>query len=134
MCRNQSEGRPVALAPRPCGKLVATPLPPPPVNREGELVMTSQRHRTQESNLEDAFAKLAAAVKEAAVIPKVRACVWGVEGGWQAVPVAAPQRPSPAAGADHAHRTQRAFESGVPGRQAPPRGCQGAQADAQQWR
>ena len=45
---------------------------PRAVNREGELVITSQRLRTQEGNLEDAFAKLEAAVREAASIPKVR--------------------------------------------------------------
>ena len=42
------------------------------VTKEGELVITSQRHRTQESNLEDAFAKLTRMVAAAAVVPKLR--------------------------------------------------------------
>jgi protein subunit release factor B len=46
---------------------------PNAVTREGELVVTSQRHRTQEANLEDAFAKLRDMVAEAAQVPKVRA-------------------------------------------------------------
>ena len=45
---------------------------PNSVNKEGELVITSQRHRTQEGNLEDAFGKLTEMVAEAAQIPKVR--------------------------------------------------------------
>jgi peptidyl-tRNA hydrolase ICT1 len=42
------------------------------INNAGELVITSQKLRTQEGNLEDAFFKLQEAVKEAASIPKVR--------------------------------------------------------------
>lgn len=45
---------------------------PNSVTRDGELVITSQRHRTQEGNLEDAFEKLHAMVVEAAQIPKER--------------------------------------------------------------
>jgi peptidyl-tRNA hydrolase ICT1 len=42
------------------------------VNAAGQLVVTSQRHRTQEANLEDAFGKLRAMVAEAAEVPRVR--------------------------------------------------------------
>jgi peptidyl-tRNA hydrolase ICT1 len=48
------------------------------INNDGELVITSQRLRTQEGNLEDAFAKLHEVVKEAASIPKVRAMRTGL--------------------------------------------------------
>lgn len=42
------------------------------VTKEGEIVVTSQRTRSQESNLEDAIAKLEEMVTEAAAIPAVR--------------------------------------------------------------
>lgn len=42
------------------------------INNAGELVVTSQRHRTQEANLEDAFVKLTALVRKAAKVPIVR--------------------------------------------------------------
>ena len=42
------------------------------LTKEGDIVITSQRHRTQAANLEDAFEKLHAMVVEAASIPKVR--------------------------------------------------------------
>ena len=42
------------------------------LNKEGELIVISQVHRTQEANLEDAFTKLKQMVKAAARIPKVR--------------------------------------------------------------
>ena len=42
------------------------------VTREGEFIVTSQRHRTQEANLEDAFQKLQRMVLLAAAVPKVR--------------------------------------------------------------
>ena len=45
---------------------------PRAVNREDELLVTSQRHRTQEQNLDDAFDKLTAMVAEAAAVPKER--------------------------------------------------------------
>lgn len=43
------------------------------VSKEGDLIVTSQKHRTQESNLEDAYAKLSAMVLNAAQVPAVRA-------------------------------------------------------------
>ena len=43
------------------------------ISKEGELVLTSQRHRTQAANVEDAFAKLHEMVADAATIPKLRA-------------------------------------------------------------
>ena len=48
------------------------------VTRDDELLVTSQRHRTQEANLEDAFDKLTAMVAEAAQVPKERALRTGV--------------------------------------------------------
>jgi peptidyl-tRNA hydrolase ICT1 len=42
------------------------------VTREGEFLLTSQVHRTQARNLEEAFAKLQAMVDAAAVAPKER--------------------------------------------------------------
>ncbi len=42
------------------------------VNAEGEVFVTSQKHRTQESNLEDAMEKLGRMVEKAALVPKVR--------------------------------------------------------------
>lgn len=42
------------------------------MTKEGELLVTSQRHRTQEANLEDAFEKLEEMVLEAAQIPAER--------------------------------------------------------------
>jgi peptidyl-tRNA hydrolase ICT1 len=42
------------------------------VNTAGQLIVTSQRHRTQESNLEDAYEKLRGMVAEAAEVPRVR--------------------------------------------------------------
>ncbi len=42
------------------------------INGEGEVYLSSQRHRTQEANLEDVFDKLTLMVRKAAVIPKVR--------------------------------------------------------------
>ena len=45
---------------------------PAHVNGEGEVFVTSQRHRTQEGNLEDALEKLALMVRKAAHVPRVR--------------------------------------------------------------
>jgi protein subunit release factor B len=45
---------------------------PAHVNGEGEVFVTSQRHRTQEANLEDALDKLALMVRKAAHVPRVR--------------------------------------------------------------
>lgn len=42
------------------------------INAEGEVVVTSQKLRTQSGNLEDAIAKLETLLAEAATIPKVR--------------------------------------------------------------
>jgi protein subunit release factor B len=42
------------------------------INSEGEVYVTSQKHRTQESNLEDAMDKLGHMVRKAAAVPKVR--------------------------------------------------------------
>lgn len=42
------------------------------ITKEGDLLVMSQRHRTQESNLEDAFVKLRDMVLEAAQVPAVR--------------------------------------------------------------
>jgi peptidyl-tRNA hydrolase ICT1 len=42
------------------------------LNGEGEVWVTSQRHRTQESNLNDALEKLKGMVLKAAYVPKVR--------------------------------------------------------------
>jgi len=42
------------------------------VNREGEFIVASERHRTQHANLLDAIAKLQAMVDDAAVPPKER--------------------------------------------------------------
>ena len=42
------------------------------VNGEGEVFVTSQKHRTQEANLEDAMEKLTTMVRKAAAVPKVR--------------------------------------------------------------
>lgn len=42
------------------------------VNAEGEVFVTSQKHRTQEANLEDALVKLTHMVRKAAAVPKVR--------------------------------------------------------------
>ena len=42
------------------------------VNAEGEVFVTSQKHRTQEANLEDALMKLTHMVRKAAAVPKVR--------------------------------------------------------------
>ncbi|RYG44196.1 aminoacyl-tRNA hydrolase [archaeon] len=42
------------------------------MNKEGELIVTSQRHRTQESNLSDALGKLHDMVLAAAAIPAER--------------------------------------------------------------
>lgn len=42
------------------------------INAEGEVYLSSQRHRTQEQNLEDVFEKLTLMVRKAAVVPKVR--------------------------------------------------------------
>lgn len=42
------------------------------INGEGEVWVTSQRHRTQESNLNDALEKLKGMVLKAAYVPKVR--------------------------------------------------------------
>ena len=39
---------------------------------EGELIVTSERHRTQDRNREDALAKLAALVEDALKVPKRR--------------------------------------------------------------
>ena len=45
---------------------------PSHVTTEGEVFVSSQRHRTQEANLEDALEKLEAMVAKAAATPKVR--------------------------------------------------------------
>lgn len=45
---------------------------PHAMTREGDLLVTSQRHRTQEANLDDAFAKLRVMVLAAAQVPAVR--------------------------------------------------------------
>ena len=45
---------------------------PGAVTREGDLLVTSQRHRTQEANLDDAMEKLRRMVLEAAAVPAVR--------------------------------------------------------------
>ena len=42
------------------------------MTKEGDFVLTSQRHRTQASNLEDAFAKLHEMLLDAATVPKLR--------------------------------------------------------------
>ena len=42
------------------------------LNNEGEVYVTSQRHRTQERNLADALEKLTHMVRKAATVPKVR--------------------------------------------------------------
>jgi peptidyl-tRNA hydrolase ICT1 len=42
------------------------------VNAAGEVFVTSQKHRSQESNLADALDKLRAMVRKAAAAPKVR--------------------------------------------------------------
>jgi peptidyl-tRNA hydrolase ICT1 len=42
------------------------------ISTSNEVIVTSQRHRTQEQNLKDSFDKLAAMITKAAVIPKVR--------------------------------------------------------------
>ena len=46
---------------------------PSAINSVGEVFVTSQRHRTQESNLADALDKLTSMVRRATVVPKVRA-------------------------------------------------------------
>lgn len=46
---------------------------PSAVTSAGDVVVTSQRHRTQEANLADALEKLTSMVTRAAVVPKVRA-------------------------------------------------------------
>jgi peptidyl-tRNA hydrolase ICT1 len=46
---------------------------PAAVTAAGDVVVTSQRHRTQEANLDDALDKLRSMIARAAVIPKVRA-------------------------------------------------------------
>ena len=45
---------------------------PSHVTSEGEVFVSSQRHRTQEANLEDALEKLEAMVAKAIATPKVR--------------------------------------------------------------
>ena len=45
---------------------------PGAVTREGDLLVTSQRHRTQEANLDDAMEKLRRMVLAAAAVPAVR--------------------------------------------------------------
>ena len=42
------------------------------VNSKGEMIVTSERHRTQEQNQSDAYQKLQARVQEFALPPKVR--------------------------------------------------------------
>jgi protein subunit release factor B len=42
------------------------------INTEGEVYLTSQRHRTQESNLKDCYDKLETMLRKSAVVPKVR--------------------------------------------------------------
>ena len=59
------------LAPGVRARLAA--LFPAAVNAAGEVFVSSQRHRTQEANLEDALGKLESMVRRAAVVPKVRA-------------------------------------------------------------
>jgi protein subunit release factor B len=46
---------------------------PSAVTSAGDVVVTSQRHRTQEANIADALDKLTSMVARAAVVPKVRA-------------------------------------------------------------
>ncbi len=46
---------------------------PAALNGDGEVFVTSQRHRTQEANLADALDKLTSMVRRAAAVPKVRA-------------------------------------------------------------
>ena len=45
---------------------------PAHVNAQGEVFVTSQRHRTQEGNLEDALEKLTLMVRKASAVPRVR--------------------------------------------------------------
>lgn len=42
------------------------------LSQDGVLVLTAQQHRSQERNREDALARLAALIREAAVAPKAR--------------------------------------------------------------
>lgn len=42
------------------------------INKEGEMIVTSQRERKQEQNLEDCVAKLKQYLNEASFIPKER--------------------------------------------------------------
>lgn len=46
---------------------------PAVINAAGEVFVSSQRHRTQESNLADALDKLTSMVRRATIVPKVRA-------------------------------------------------------------
>jgi peptidyl-tRNA hydrolase ICT1 len=45
---------------------------PNSISTSNELIVTSQRHRTQERNLKDSFDKLSTMITKAAFIPKVR--------------------------------------------------------------
>ena len=45
------------------------------INKHGELIITSQRTRSQKQNLDDAFEKLRLMCVEAAQEPKVRVCL-----------------------------------------------------------
>ena len=42
------------------------------INKHGELMVTSQRHRTQKRNVEDAYEKLQNLVNRSSAAPKVR--------------------------------------------------------------
>ena len=42
------------------------------ISKDGDVIVTSQKHRTQEANLEDAYAKLTSMVLAAAQVPAIR--------------------------------------------------------------